>query len=217
MVVRVGGRVHWLWRAVDEHGQTLDVLLQARRDTAAAARFFRRLLGITGAAPNRITTDKLGSYAAALAQLPPMREVEHLQVRSALRCNNRVEQAHQATRIRERVMRGFKSPTSAQRFLDAFAQVSNLFCPGRHRLPAAAYRATMRERAMAYLLAWRMALAKDLLRRDGTLTVAEVATRVGSGSASTFSVPFSRHVGRPPTHHAARGGRGRVEAPPAGA
>jgi AraC-like DNA-binding protein len=66
----------------------------------------------------------------------------------------------------------------------------------------------MRERAMAYLLAWRMALAKDLLRRDGTLTVAEVATRVGSGSASTFSVPFSRHVGRPPTHHAARGGGG---------
>jgi AraC-like DNA-binding protein len=71
---------------------------------------------------------------------------------------------------------------------------------------------------MAYLLAWRMALAKDLLRHDGTLTVAEVATRVGYGSASTFSVAFTRHVGRPPTHHTARGARGargRAEPPPA--
>ncbi len=153
MGVRVGGRLHWLWRAVDEHGQTLDVILQERRDTAAAARFFRRLLGNTGGAPDRITTDKLGSYAAALARVPEMQSVEHVQVRAARRCNNRVEQAHQPTRIRERVMRRFKSAVSAQRFLDAFSRVGNLFRPGRHRLTAAGYRATMRER----LATWREA------------------------------------------------------------
>ena len=67
-----------------------------------------------------------------------------------MRCNNRVEQAHQPTRVRERVMRRFRSSASAQRFLDAFARVGNLFRPGRHRLSAAAYRATMRERAATW-------------------------------------------------------------------
>ena len=148
---RVGGRLHWLWRAVDEHGQTLDVLLQARRDTAAAERFFRRLLaGAGGVLPERVTTDKLSSYAAALALVPEMRGVEHVQVRAARRCNNRVEQAHQPTRLRERVMRRFRSAGSAQRFLEAFTRVSNLFRPGRHRLAAAAYRAAMRERTATW-------------------------------------------------------------------
>ena len=146
MAVRLGGALHWLWRAVDEHGYTLDVLLQERRDTAAAEWFFRRLLAVADSVPpERITTDKLGSYAAALTSLPQLAGVEHLRVRSALRCNNRVEQAHQPTRVRERVMRRFKSVESAQWFLDAFSRVGNLFRPGRHRLAAAAYRATMRE------------------------------------------------------------------------
>ena len=151
MATRVGGRLHWLWRAVGEHGQTLDVLLQVHRDTAAAECFFRRLLTVAGGvAPGRVTTDKLGSYAAALARVAEMRAVEHVQVRSARRCNNRVEQAHQPTRLRERVMRRFKSPLSAQRFLDAFSRVGNLFRPGRHRLTAPAYRATMRERTATW-------------------------------------------------------------------
>ena len=149
MAIRVGGRLQWLWRAVDEHGQTLDMLLQEHRGTAAAERFFRRLLGIAdGVAPARITTDRLGSYAAALGRLSELARVEHQQVRSALRCNNRVEQAHQPTRLRERVMRRFRSAPSTQRFLDAFARVSNLFRPGRHRLAAATYRVTMRERVV---------------------------------------------------------------------
>ena len=149
---RIGGRLHWLWRAVDEHGQTLDVLLQVHRDTAAAERFFRRLLGAAdGVPPARITTDRLGSYAAALARLPELVGVEHEHVRSVRRCNNRVEQAHQATRLRERVMRRCKSPASAQRFLDAFTRVANLLRPGRHRLAAAAYRVAMRGR----LATWR--------------------------------------------------------------
>ena len=78
--------------------------------------------------------------------MPELAGVEPLQVRSARRCNNRVEQAHQSTRLRERVMRRFKSAVSAQRFLDAFARAASLFRPRRHLLTAAAYRATMRER-----------------------------------------------------------------------
>lgn len=75
---------------------------------------------------------------------------EHGQVRAAQRCNNRVEQAHQPTRVRERGMRRFKSATSAQRFLDAYTRVENLLRPGRHRLSAAAYRDTMRERVATW-------------------------------------------------------------------
>ncbi len=129
----------------------LDVLLQEHRDTAAAERFFRRLLAMAGGVPPaRVTTDKLGSYAAALDHIPELRGVEHLQVRSAMRCNNRVEQAHQPTRARECVMRRFKSAASTQRFVDAFSRVANLLRPGRHRLSAAAYRATMRERVATW-------------------------------------------------------------------
>ena len=160
MATRVGGQLQWLWRAVDEHGETLDVLLQEHRDTAAAEAFFRRLLtAMNGLPPERITTDKLGSYASATARLPAMASVEHVQVRSAMRCNDRVEQAHQPTRVRERVMRGFKSAVSAQRFLDAFSRVGNLFRPRRHLLTAAAYRATMRERVATWREAagWRVA------------------------------------------------------------
>ena len=92
----------------------------------------------------------MGSYAAALARLPQLAGVEHLHVRAARRCNNRVEQAHQPTRLRERVMRRFKSVPSAQRFLDAFSRVSTLFRPGRHLLRADQYRATMRERVATW-------------------------------------------------------------------
>ena len=147
MAVRIGGKQHWLWRAVDEHGATLEVLLQERRDTGAAERFFGKLLAHTGAPPERITTDKLGSYAAALQRLPELKGVEHRQVRSAQRCNNRVEQAHQpTTRIRERRMGRFRCPPSAQRFLAAFARVSNLFRPRRHLLPTCEYRTTLQAR-----------------------------------------------------------------------
>ena len=171
MAVRIDGRLHRLRRAVDEHGTTLHVLLQTHRDTAAAARVFQRLLVATGGiAPARITTDKLGSYAAALAQSPELSRVEHLHVRSARRSNNRVEQAHQPTRLRERVMRRFKSAASAQRFLDAFSRVCDLLRPRRHRLSAAAYRAIMRERVATWhevaglRAAWRAARVRQARR-----------------------------------------------------
>ncbi len=151
MATRIGGRVHWLWRAVDEHGQTLDVLLQDHRSAAAAEHFFRRLLAVAdGVPPDRITTDKLGSYAAALARMPELQRAAHVPVCAARRCNNRVEQAHQPTRVRERVMRRFKSSASAQRFLEAFTRAGNLFRPGRHLLSAGAYRETMRERVATW-------------------------------------------------------------------
>jgi putative transposase len=101
MAVRIAGKQHWLWRAVDEHGATLDVLPQEQRDTDAAGRFFQLLFGHAGAAPERINTDKLGSYAAAIRQLPELVGVDHQQVRSAMRSSNPVEQAHQPTRVRE--------------------------------------------------------------------------------------------------------------------
>ena len=144
MAVRIGGKQHWLWRAVDEHGTTLDVLLQEHRHTDTAERFFRRLLGFAGGAPERITTDKLGSYAAAIRRLPQLKGVDHQEAHAALRCNNRVEQARQPTRVRERRMGRFRCPTSAH------PRVSNLFRPGRHRLGAGvAERATGELRHLA--------------------------------------------------------------------
>ena len=123
------------------------MLLQAQRDTAAAARFFRRLPTVAnGVPPNRIATDELGSDAAAIAHVAELQLIEHVQARSAMRCNNRVEQAHQPTRTRERVMRRFTSVESAHRFPDVYARVGNRFRPGRHRVAAAAYRAAMCER-----------------------------------------------------------------------
>ena len=100
--------------AVDEHGQVLDVLVQERRDTAAAERFFRRL--------------------------PELAAVEHRRWRAAARLNNRVERSHQPTRLRERQMRRFTSGASAQRFLVAFSRFGNYFRVRRHLLTAAEHR-----------------------------------------------------------------------------
>jgi putative transposase len=144
--VRIGGEQKYLWRAVDEHGQVLDILLQDHRYTDAAERFFRTLLGHAGAPPTRIVTDRLVSYGAALQRVPELDGVEHLRVHSAARRNNRVEQSHQPTRLRERRMQGFKSMDSAQRFLCLFSRACNLFRPRRHLLTAAQYRTTMQAR-----------------------------------------------------------------------
>lgn len=147
---RVGGKPAYLWRAVDEHGQVLDILVQEHRDTGAAERFFRRLLGHCGEPPATIVTDGLASYGAAKARVPELAGVEHLRVRAAARVNNRVEQSHQPTRLRERQMRRFKSVASAQRFLAAFTRFCNHFRPRRHLLTAAAYRGVRRVRYAAW-------------------------------------------------------------------
>ena len=133
--VKVNGKQHYLWRAVDQDGEVVDVFLQARRDGAAAKRFFRRLLRNHGGEPRKIVTDKLCSYPVAHREVMP--ESIHVTDRYA---NNRAEQSHEATRVRERGMRRFKSIAQAQRFVTAHAAVQNIFNLGRHLVRAEHYR-----------------------------------------------------------------------------
>jgi putative transposase len=133
--VKINGKQHYLWRAVDQDGEVVDVYLQARRDGAAAKRFFKRLLRSHGGEPRKIVTDKLRSYGVAHRELFP--EAIHDTTQYA---NNRAEQSHEPTRVGERGMRRFKSVRQAQRFLGAHAAVSNLFNLGRHLIRAEHYR-----------------------------------------------------------------------------
>ncbi len=102
--VKINGKQHYLWRAVDQDGEVVDVLLQTRRDAAAAKRFLKRLLKSHGGEPRKIVTDKLRSYGVAHRQLMP--DVVH---DTSQYVNNRAELSHQPTRVRERGMRRFKS------------------------------------------------------------------------------------------------------------
>ncbi|MGW9499013.1 IS6 family transposase [Streptomyces prasinus] len=136
--IKVNGERKYRWRAVDQAGTVLDILAQNRRDTAAARRFFRRLLKRTGAVPRVVVTDKLPSYGAAHHEVIP--SVEH---RCHKGLNNRTENSHQPTRQRERVMKGFRSTGGAQRFLTAFSGISPHFRPRRHLMTAPGYRAEM--------------------------------------------------------------------------
>ncbi|MGX9688600.1 IS6 family transposase [Deinococcus wulumuqiensis] len=133
--VKVGGVKHWLWRAVDEYGDVLDILLQEHRDTQAAKSFFVRLLGEDDV-PEVIHTDKLWSYGAALREIPVLHDVEHVQVVSTARCNNLVEQSHRPTRQQERGQLGFKRRKRTQEFLALHARVSNLHRHTRTTVPA---------------------------------------------------------------------------------
>jgi putative transposase len=136
--IKIDGGQRYLWRAVDQDGNVLDILVQDRRDKAAARRFFRRLLKRTGVVPRVIVTDKLRSYGAAHREIMPC--VEH---RQSTYLNNRAENSHQPTRQRERAMKGFRSVSGAQRFLSAFSGISPHFRPRRHLMTAAAHRAEM--------------------------------------------------------------------------
>ncbi|WP_406729465.1 IS6 family transposase [Streptomyces sp. GD-15H] len=133
--LKINGEQKYLWRAVDQDGTVLDILVQNRRDTAAARRFFRRLLKGIGAVPRVVVTDKLRSYGAAHREVMP--SVEH---RSHKGLNNRAENSHQPTRQRERAMKGFRSVGGAQRFLSAFSGISPHFRPRRHLMTAPEYR-----------------------------------------------------------------------------
>ncbi len=143
--IRVNGRTHYLWRAVDQEGEVLDILVQSRRDRKAAKRFLRKLLKGLQYVPRVIFTDKLKSYGAAKAEILP--GVEHMQGK---RQNNRAENSHQPTRVREKVMRRFKSAGHAQRFLSAFSHISSHFRPGRHLYTAGGYREVMKLRFAAW-------------------------------------------------------------------
>ena len=136
VAIRIAGVKHWLWRAVDQAGMVLDVLVQGRRDKRAAKRLLRKLLKRQARPPRVMITDKLASYGAAKGELMP--GVEHRRHKGI---NNQAENSHQPTRRRERQMKSFKSPRQAQRFLSAHGQISNLFRLRRDHVTASEYRA----------------------------------------------------------------------------
>ena len=150
VLVKIQGVQHYLWRAVDQDGEVVDVFLQNRRDGKAAVHFFKRLLRVSSSEPRRIVTDKLQSYGVAHRELIP--DTIHDTSQYA---NNRAELSHQPTRARERGMRRFKSRRQTQRFLSTHAAVYNLFHLGRHLISAKHYR-VFRQRAFA---SWKCATA----------------------------------------------------------
>src|SRR2546430_10566313 len=136
VALKIRGKRHWLWRAVDQHGVILDILVQERRDQVAAERLLRRVLdGEGGTEPRVVITDKLASYPPALRRALP--KAEHRRHKGL---NNRAENSHLPTRKRERILQRFKSAEHAQRFLVPFSAVSNHFRPRRHLFTASAYR-----------------------------------------------------------------------------
>ena len=133
--VKMNGKQYYLWRAVDQDGEVVDVFLQKHRDGAAAKRFFKRLLQSHRGEPRKIVTDKLSSYGVAHRELIPDAIPDTSQY-----ANNRVEQSHEMTRVRERGIRKFKTMNQAQRFVTVHAAVYNLFNLGRHLVSANHYR-----------------------------------------------------------------------------
>ena len=147
--IKIDGKQHYLWQAVDQDGEVVDVFLQKRRDGAAAKRFFKRLLKKHRDEPRKLVTDKLRSYGVAHRELIP--DTIHDTSQYA---NNRAELSHQPTRVRERGMRRFKSVVQVQRFLSVHSAVYNLFNLGRHLISASHYRLS-RLRAFA---SWKSAV-----------------------------------------------------------
>ncbi|MDB5717683.1 MAG: family transposase [Sphingomonas bacterium] len=152
MVVRIGGEHMHLWRAVDEEGEVLDLLVQRRRDRKAAVRLMRKLVRKLGFAPTVLVTDKLRSYGAAFRDLGLSARHEQ-----GMRKNNRAENSHQPIRRRERKMQRFKSAGSAQRFLSAHAAVYNVFNTQRHLVS----RRTLRTFRAEAALTWKAATAAE--------------------------------------------------------
>jgi putative transposase len=139
--VKINGTTHYLWRAVDQHGDVLDILVQSRRNAVAAKRFFRKLLKGLRYLPRVLVTDTLASYHVAHREVLP--SVTH---RRSKYLNNRAENSHQPTRIRERAMKRFASPGQAQRFLFAFSHIRQHFRPRRHLISAPQWRTEMTNR-----------------------------------------------------------------------
>ena len=133
--LKINGEFFYLWRAVDQHGVVLDILVQKRRNGTAAKRFFNRLLAGLKYGPRKIVTDGLRSYGVAQREVLP--DVRH---RTSRYLNNRAENSHRPTRRRERQMQRFKSCEQAQRFLSAHALIYGHFRPRRHLMSAGEYR-----------------------------------------------------------------------------
>jgi putative transposase len=135
MRIVLGGMTHWLWRAINEYGEVLDVLLQKTRCKGAAKRCLQRLLD-EQEIPEQVVTDGLRSYGAAIRETPELGGTLHITVSAAERQNNLIEQSHRPTRDRERQQRGFRSLERTQAFLFTHAEVGNLFRHTRARTPS---------------------------------------------------------------------------------
>jgi putative transposase len=149
MFVTLRDQSYLLWRAVDEDGAELDILLQKRRDKAAAKRFFKRVLR-SSPVPRKIVTDQPRSYAAARAEIPELVSVKHVFVKSTARLNNRAQNSHQPTRERERRMRGFRDPKRTQKFLACFGPIRQHFALKRRMTRASLYRKQLEARFVAW-------------------------------------------------------------------
>jgi len=134
VVITIRGKKHWLWRAIDARGDVLDILVQRRRNTKAARRFFQRLVARFGE-PRVVITDKLRSYIKPIKMLVP--DADH---RAHKGLNNAIEVSHRPTRKREKIMGRFKSHRQAQRFQSAHDQINLIFRPRRYQLTATSYR-----------------------------------------------------------------------------
>ena len=149
---KIGGKMVYLWRAVDDEGTVLDVIVQRRRNTKAATRLLRKLLRNQGVKPERIVTDKLGSYGAALKVLG-MKRLQDVGGRK----NNRAECSHVPIRRRERKAQKFRSVHKAQKLLSAHGQIYNLFNHRRHLIS----RSTLRKFRHQTQSEWDNATAPD--------------------------------------------------------
>ena len=148
--ISINGKRSYLWRAVDDEGEVLEILVQSRRNKRAALKLMRKLLKKQGFVPDVIVTDKLPSYGAALREL-------NLSTRHDFggRKNNRAENSHLPVRRRERRMQRFKSPGSAQRFLSVHASIYNTFYVQRHLIS----RKTLRQFRDEAMSVWQIATA----------------------------------------------------------
>jgi len=177
MAVMIVGRRFWLWRAVDDEGEVLDLLVQRRRDKAAAVKLMRKLLKKQSFAPDVLVTDKLRSYGAAKVEIGLSARHEQ-----GLRRNNRAKNSHQPTRRRERKMQRFKSPGSAQRFQSIHAAVFNTFNVQRHLTSCDMISRTIFCSAQASVI--RLARTAPM----------PVTSRSRSGSASITSIELGTEV-----------------------
>ena len=138
--VKIKGKRCYLWRAVDDEGVALDILVTERRNKDAARRFFRKVLG-NYEPPTKVTTDRLRSYKSVVREEAP--KAKHIRGKWL---NNRAENSHIPVRERERRMKRFKSPDQAQKFLNRFEFIRQYTKPKRHLLSSSEYRSTLKYR-----------------------------------------------------------------------
>jgi putative transposase len=169
--LKINGQRHWLWRAVDQEGVVLDILVQPRRNQAAAETFLRRLVEGQDYQPRVVVTDKLASYPLALRRVLP--GAEHRRHKGL---NNRAENSHRPTRRRERVLQRFKSPEHAQQFLSPFGSISDYFRLRRHLLPAPTYHRLLQTRSATWHEVAGLAAALRPLRWSDHVPVCQPPT-----------------------------------------